>query len=298
MNNNKEFMDLLGISAWHKAGYTGKGIKIAFTETRSAHFDTTRSVYGGKVHKFPIKQDLEQDATHAEMTAEILHLIAPDAEIYPIPSSSFDGRGKFEEGYHFILNNGIHILNQSASGNDRKEWIEMEKQMVGRGTLLVTAAGNTWTNNRPGMKGMKLSALQPHWITVGAVQYQHPKMFVYPLSNRGKELDFTQITDWTTTRGLYNATSCSTPVFSAMMALFYQFYYEQFGEYPTKDICYDFAKSNVYRFDNGSFNEDRGWGVFKLPKGLPLIAKNRQAYEKNFGKKKTKESIFGYIGGK
>ena len=108
--NKKEF-DLSGITTWHSLGYTGKGIRVANMEGT----DPTLHFFHGKI-KDPFSNVSGVGRNyHGHQTADILHQVAPDADIYILSNSGRYGsktaEGKFiEESIPFMESEGIHLI--------------------------------------------------------------------------------------------------------------------------------------------------------------------------------------------
>src|SRR5690554_3753812 len=140
--NKKEF-DLSGITTWHKAGYTGKNIRIANLEGT----DPSLWFFNGKV-KDPFGNVSGVGRNyHGHQTADILHQVAPDADIYILSSagsySKNKAEGKFiEQSIPFMESEGIHLVNASMGGIDNRILNERIKQAQSHGVTFVTSAGN------------------------------------------------------------------------------------------------------------------------------------------------------------
>jgi subtilisin family serine protease len=80
-----ELMARLGVTAWHKAGFQGKGVKIAVLDSG---FRGYRDVLGKglpaavTVRSFRSDNDLEaRDSQHGILCGEVIHTLAPEAEL-------------------------------------------------------------------------------------------------------------------------------------------------------------------------------------------------------------------------
>jgi len=116
--NKKEF-DLSGITTWHELGYTGKGIRIANMEGT----DPALWFFHGRViSPFGWVSGVGKNY-HGHQTTDILHQVAPEAEIHIIPSGGQYGRdyakGRFiKEGIPYLEQEKIHLVNASMGGVD------------------------------------------------------------------------------------------------------------------------------------------------------------------------------------
>ena len=101
---NKQKLDYLGISAFHKKGYKGAGIKIASRES-----DKT---------------------THGAMVADILKQIAPDADIV------------LKENYQKGTDADIYTTSSFYASDTYKQHKETAAKLYGEDVLLCCAVGN------------------------------------------------------------------------------------------------------------------------------------------------------------
>jgi hypothetical protein len=80
-----DFLARLGVDRWHRAGFRGRGVKVAILD---AGFRGYRSFLGKTLpphvttHSFRLDGDLEGKASdHGVRCAEVVHALAPDAEL-------------------------------------------------------------------------------------------------------------------------------------------------------------------------------------------------------------------------
>lgn len=83
--SKRRHLDSLGVMAWHRAGVTGKGIKVAVLDTGFRNF---RDFLGRalpaqvKSRSFRADGNMEaRDSQHGILCAELVHDLAPDAEL-------------------------------------------------------------------------------------------------------------------------------------------------------------------------------------------------------------------------
>ena len=267
--NEKEF-ELSGIAAWHSLGYTGKGIRIANMEGT----DPSLWFFNGKI-KDPFGNVSGVGRNyHGHQTADILHQVAPEADIYILSSSGSYGKnkaeGKFiEESIPFMESEGIHLVNASKGGIDNHILNERIKQAQQHGVTFVASAGNS---DESGVGGYARSGV---WIAVGAVHLSAKGKILHAnYSSLGEEVDFTQFS------GLYvhdarkgyedrtflvEGTSFSSPMLCSMLALVQQFFLEKAGRALTQNELYEFMKD--YSIDLWEPGRDikSGYGLFMLP---------------------------------
>ncbi|MFL5244866.1 MAG: S8 family serine peptidase [Gemmataceae bacterium] len=81
----KQFLARLGVDRWHAAGITGRGVKVAILDSgfRGYKAQLGKALPAQiKVHSFRADGNLEaRDSQHGILCAEVLHTIAPDAEL-------------------------------------------------------------------------------------------------------------------------------------------------------------------------------------------------------------------------
>jgi len=267
--NRKEF-DLSGITRWHELGYTGKGIRIANLEGT----DPSLWFFNGKI-KDPFGNVSGVGKNyHGHQTADILHQVAPEADIYILSSSGRYGsktaEGKFiEESIPFMESEGIHLVNASLGGTNNRILNERIKQAQSHGVTFVTSAGN---KAEKGAGGYARSGV---WIVVGAVHLSGKGEILHAnYSSIGEAVDFTQFS------GLYvhdarpgyehrtfpvTGTSFSSPMLCGMLALVQQYFLEKVGRTLKQNELYRFMQDNSIDLETEGHDHKTGHGLFVLP---------------------------------
>jgi hypothetical protein len=266
--NLKEFA-LSGILRWHEAGYTGEGIKIA--EIESAKPDLP--FFDGKVHDpFGIGKDSKLNS-HGQKVLDVIHQVAPDADLYCLPSgfSNLNGKvgGSFlEKTLPFVIQEGIHIVNASLGGFDDEVVRQEMQKAIEKGVVFTTSAGNK------GKKGLGKFAKSNMWISIAAVGLndRRKEIFLKNYSSKGPELDVVCFS------GLYihdaknpsrvfpeEGTSFSAPMLAGMLALVQQFFLEKAGRTLYQDEVEKFIRDYVIDLGAEGFDEEYGHGLFVLP---------------------------------
>ncbi|HTP08884.1 MAG TPA: S8 family serine peptidase [Anaerolineae bacterium] len=152
-----EGVKAIGADKWQAAGYTGKGMKIGILDQG---FDGYRDLLG---RELPLKvtaksfvPGIEVDQTgvsHGTAVAEVIHDVAPDAELYLV---YYDG-GDVSMGnaVEWMLQQGVNIISHSAGGlaapmdgTGRDD--ELVKLATDNGVLWINSAGNNGTQHYRG----------------------------------------------------------------------------------------------------------------------------------------------------
>ncbi|HFD40584.1 MAG TPA: FHA domain-containing protein [Anaerolineae bacterium] len=144
-----EGVRVTGANAWHAAGITGKGIRVGVLDLG---FDGYRALLGTElppqVTAASFVYGKEPDGSgevHGTACAEIVHEMAPDAELF---LAYYDGSRVSEgQAVEWLLQQGVHIISNSTSGilgpmDGSDEAAQMVDDVASRGVLWVNSAGN------------------------------------------------------------------------------------------------------------------------------------------------------------
>jgi len=144
-----EGVQATGAAAWHRAGFTGKGVKIGVLDLG---FDGYKALLGkelpAQVTARSFVPDEEPDATgevHGAACAEIIHAMAPDAELFlAYYSGTETGLGRAVD---WLLAQGVDIISHSAGGSvgpmdGSSRQAKIVDDAAARGVLWVNASGN------------------------------------------------------------------------------------------------------------------------------------------------------------
>jgi len=147
----------LGVDRWHAAGYRGQGIKMAILDSG---FRGYRAFLGSALperivtHSFRNDGDLEARASqHGILCAEVLHALAPDAELL-LANWEADAPDRFLEALRWAKDQGANVVTCSlimpswSDGEGGGEVNTAVAQIVGQGQhggdmLCFASAGNT-----------------------------------------------------------------------------------------------------------------------------------------------------------
>ncbi len=145
-----------GALAWHKAGYTGKGIKIGVIDLG---FQGYKDLLGKTLppadkviaKSFVSGQTVDQsDEVHGTACAEIIHAMAPDAQLYlAYYNGNLTGLGQAAE---WLIEQKVNIISHSASGllgpmDGTGPQAQLVDQVTAQGILWVNASGNSATEH-------------------------------------------------------------------------------------------------------------------------------------------------------
>jgi subtilisin family serine protease len=149
-----EGVKVINASKWQAAGYTGRGVKIGILDQG---FDGYRNLLGRELPSKVITKSfvpgIEVDQTgvsHGAAVAEVIHDVAPDAELYLV---YYDG-GDVSMGnaVEWMLRQGVNIISHSAGGlaapmdgTGRDD--ELVKLAADNGVLWINSAGNNGTQH-------------------------------------------------------------------------------------------------------------------------------------------------------
>jgi hypothetical protein len=141
----------LGVERWHRQGHRGQGIKIAVLD--SGFRDYRRFLGKGlpehvKVRSFRKDQDLEaRDSQHGILCGEVLHALAPDAEIMLVNWDP-DSPQAFLDAIRWAKSQGAKIMSCSLimpSWSDGEGCGEVHRGLAPllSDSLFFASAGNT-----------------------------------------------------------------------------------------------------------------------------------------------------------
>lgn len=171
---NKKAFDRCNITAYHRMGYQGQGVKIALLDLQFK----PNEVFGDNI-EFPLGYDEEKEANHGSMTANIINQILPKATIYALPWGS--------RSLEFCLENDIQIINMSGAyrgGSRPNRFLEISKKIYEDGGKLFSSAGNYSEQEK-----LYYPARSRHWCSVGAVTWNRvtDNLTLRPYSSHTKE---------------------------------------------------------------------------------------------------------------
>jgi len=147
--SSSEAVATTGASAWHQAGFTGAGVKVGVLDLG---FDGYKDLLGKTlpervtVKSFVSGQNVDQsDEVHGTACAEIIHAMAPDAELYlAYYNGSETGLGRAVE---WLVSQNVQIISHSANGlvgpmDGTGSQSQLVDEVVSKGILWVNSSGN------------------------------------------------------------------------------------------------------------------------------------------------------------
>ena len=138
----------IGASAFHAAGYTGSGAKVAVIDLGFAGLSAAQA--SGDMPYSAIMQDftgtgISSGISHGTAVAEIAYEIAPAAQLYLI---KIGDEVDLDQAVTYCLSNGIDIINHSLGWYNTNFYdgtgtiADIAKRAIAGGILWVNAAGN------------------------------------------------------------------------------------------------------------------------------------------------------------
>lgn len=223
LEENRQKFEYCNIPAWHKAGYTGQGIKILIME----------------------------EGTHGQQVDNVLWQVAPEAYIENrrrpgarVQGGSFcpDTKKRYGKFYQEVKDEGFHIITHSLGGHGAEEkQVMLDELILGAGMIFTTSAGNTGSDIIS-----RRAAYMAQTISVGSANLFRvsqgdgienfdlrrndysstgPKIDVYGFSGLYTTYQFEKENPQ---RGAYvRGTSFANPFFTGLLALWMQWRFKQ-----------------------------------------------------------------------
>lgn len=232
---NKKIFDYIGLTAYHEAGYTGKGVPVAHLETDS---------YMPGKHSYKVRQCLD--------------VSAPDAEVIPI-GVNYASEEEKEALFQRVYDSGCVLATMSLAG---EHFSEVNSAKLTERMTLFKSAGN---NDYSGVQGC---GEFDSWLTVGAVNLNKSGVpVIAPYSARDEKLDTVSFVPYIMDRYvvLLDGTSFASPFLTGMLACYFQYHFETYGRYPTQPEVVQLLKTSTKDLGPVGFDTSYGNGVFIMP---------------------------------
>ena len=245
IEENRAEFEKANILQWHKAGYLGQGVGVAVVESKTHTDEQIESIE--QIHF--LYEPLKKSDGHGLSVANVIHEVAPLAEIYLSTASTNGGILDFCKENP----NKIQLINCSYTGGSLTD-------PKGVPAVFVGGSGNDGDKSDD---GVSYPARRKFFIAVGA--YEEGKDDVAVYSNGGKELDclgFTDIYVPNNKGGLtmFRGTSASAPFVSGLLALWMS------KEGPkSREETMEFIRQNCVDVFEEGFDNRSGFGLLRLP---------------------------------
>lgn len=247
IEQNRAEFEKANIIQWHEAGYLGQGISVAVVESKSHTDEQTESIE--QIHF--LYEPLKKSDGHALSVANVIHEVAPLAEIYLSTASTNGGILDFCKANP----NKIQLINCSYVGGSLPD-----PKSKGVSAVFVGGSGN---NGDKDEDGVRYPARQEFFIAVGAYEEGKDNVAVY--SNGGKELDCLGFTNIYVPNNkgrltMFRGTSAAAPFVTGLLALWMS------KEGPkSREETLEFIKQNSVDVFEKGFDYKSGFGLLRLP---------------------------------
>jgi minor extracellular protease Epr len=259
------FQDVKAADAW-KAGYTGKGIKVAVLDTGIAQHNDLKVAGGTSTVGYTTSY--ADDNGHGTHVAGIIAAqrngfgtvgVAPDVSLYSVKALDQNGEGDLQDilkGLDWAIQNHMDMVNMSlGTPDDSQAFHDMVDKAYQSGTLVVCAAGNDGNAAGTG-DNVNYPAEYSSAIAVGAVDSNFNRAY---FSSTGNKVEFAAPGVNIVSTYLHNSyemmsgTSMATPYVTGLFALLKQ-------EYPALSDSELRAKMDVSAKDLGAVGRDPLYG--------------------------------------
>lgn len=253
--NEKEF-DFLGISKFHKSGYTGKNITIAskesilkvFNDVECRDYFTTKS----------------NSAKHGTTVMDYIRQVLPDARKIACSSTSKTINNIWIcPDFEKLLENPPQVYTGSAFNSSDAQESRMTKytELRDKGCFLSFGAGNE------GKEGCLNITKSDVFKAVAAYKLVNGQLKKEDFSSIGEEVDFASLDNlkatWDGKR--HKGTSYSGPLFASMVGLVQDFFISKTGKQLEYDKLLEFIKDNCIDLEEEGKDNKSGFGLFILP---------------------------------
>lgn len=262
---NKEILDYLHVTEWHEQGILGDGVTIVVADAGvvpKSYVKADGNIFElhPRIIKDPEEVLLSQE--HIYMVVRILRMIAPNATIQlstiHTPTTALDWASK-----------NAQIVTRSLGGAYFNVTVDSSRAAVKNNVFLNISAGNDGTAKRGNITEY---ARGKEWVVTGAVDWEGDQLLRSYYSSYGRNLKTVSFETVNLCKSVkckdvekMRGTSVSTPLVSAMVALYMQAYKQQQGTYPSNSQVRDWMKTNSQDLGAVGYDQYYGDGLFRLP---------------------------------
>jgi subtilisin family serine protease len=141
-----EGVAVIGSDTWHAAGITGAGLRVGILDLGFANYEELLGVELPDDVPMATFGWYDDEEIHGTACAEIIHEVAPDAELF---FAWYDGSdAAMGEAVDWLLSHNVNIISHSASSivgpRDGSEWdAQLVDDLAAQGILWVNSSGNS-----------------------------------------------------------------------------------------------------------------------------------------------------------
>lgn len=247
----EQYFEFLGITAFQKAGYTGKGIKIMSDELIEKDYYNT-----DRWHNIVCPLGYKTNASHGSSVMDIMQEICPDATYYAYPFTSKNGCAEYIQENHVNLFGSSNMIPSIDKAKDKKM-----QECIDKGCTFFVAAGNT------AERGVYGEAKSENFLAIGIADFVNGKLVRVNPSAIGEELDYVTLPPY----GRW--TSWGQPTFVAMCGLVQSFFLDKAGRTLNREELIRFIDDNLMDIEEEGFDIKSGKGLFILPEPSSIDVK-------------------------
>lgn len=283
----QECLDYLGITRFHKAGYTGKNVKIMSDEKifEKAPTSVSKEVWDRILSPKGFRSPGGDKASHGTSVMQHLIMVAPDATFIAYPfSGTFGGKEYKSECADYIIQNGVHLFTTSSLGSTANAGKELAMQnCIDAGCTFFAAAGND------GNKGLRGESKSDKYLAIGGVVENTEEGLVkVSYSSVGPELDYVTLANI-----LSAGTSFCVPIFTGQCGLTQDFFIIEAGRPLRRPELIKFIDDHIVDLEVPGFDKRTGHGIFILPEPSTIDIKRYVPEYVNVKKEKGLNMVIG-----